>query len=184
MWDDKIHPADEAQFKRFAATARTHDFKTLGEWFAQCLTMHQQKGHRRNGARIALTAIVAEWGKRKHELLPAENRDRPELGVLRGIGYSVGAKGREENTRQLLVNYLMTGTTLPPIKDLGYMAEWGGHRTAQRYHKAHRTFEWFAKEYFGSDLHTRAVGNWIDDLNYLEKQWSFLSGRPAEPWIE
>jgi hypothetical protein len=184
MWDDELRPADEEQFNKLAKTAREKDFKALGEWFANCLTEHHKSRRRRQGARVTLTCIVAEWGRRTHELPPGTNRDRPELGVLRGVGYSVGRQGRDETTRHLLIDYLMSGITLPPIKDQSYMAEWGGYRTARRYYKLYRTLDWFSNEYYASDLHTRAVRNWSEDLSYLQAEWGFLSGRPIEPLVK
>jgi len=110
--------------------------------------------------------------------LQGADRDRPALGVLKGIGYSVGNIGVEAGTRHLLIDYLVDGQILPPIKDQSYMAEWGNSRTVKRYFKAYRVLDRFAQEYWSSETHTRAVSNWLNDLTYMERKWGFLSGRP------
>jgi hypothetical protein len=174
---------DEELPERLAESTKRHDLLSLGRWFANSLKQYHTNSLRRHDARIALNTIVREWRRRNYELLPGADRSRPDVGVLKGIGYSVGRFGLAEDVRCFLIDYLMDGPTLPPIKDQTYIAEWGGKRTAKRYFKAHRALTYFAGEYANSDAHTRAVKNWMNDLKYLEQKWEFLSGRPRDPYL-
>jgi hypothetical protein len=141
-----------------------------GRIFANALFAVRKNSQRRAQAELLLDFIRDFWNAEQNLLLDGEDRDRPDVGVLKGIGYSlVGGIDREQ--RRWLLDELMTARTLPPIKDKGYMAEWGLPMSDQRIAKCISVLRNLAWEKRQSGESPYAVLHWEDDIQYLHEKW-------------
>ncbi len=62
--------------------------------------------------------------------------------------------------------------TLPPVSSPAHMAEWGKKLTKTRYRKLHRVIRVLASSGKTMGNMDKAVSEWEDDLEYLEKTWA------------
>ncbi len=122
-------------------------------------------------AASVLEAIEREWQKRLAAYEAGNHKAAtPTEGVLSKVGYKVGVDGLKEPVRRRILDYVLTGT-LPPVGSPAHMAEWGEPKSRQRFRKLLRVIRVLASS--GNTLGTmdKAVAEWEDDLNYLDREW-------------
>ena len=118
-----------------------------------------------------LVAIQKEWAKRLELAKQNEYKaDTPDDGMLKALGYKVGKDRAPRKVRHQLLNFIITGQ-LPFVGSPAYVFEWGEPSTKERYRKLHRVISSLA--FAGSHLTSMeiAVGDWQEDLEWLEKNW-------------
>lgn len=122
-------------------------------------------------AQTVLKAIEKEWEQRLRAYkFGTYKASTPEAGILSRVGYKVGNDGAKPKTRRQLLDYIMSGT-LPPVGSPAYMEEWGEKLSTERYRKLHRVIRVLASSGRTLGNMDKAVGEWEDDLEYLESHW-------------
>ena len=174
---------DEAdELKRIENQLKQYPPEKLGVMFANCYTAFRNPASSFHAdARSRLRLILREWKNRSYYLPTGTDRDRPDPGLLKCIGYSVGRNGPSEIVRRNLVDYLMTYDHLPPVKDNSYMLEWGKSRTAKRFYKLERVLKAFKIQHEEDKIPPeKAIREWNRDLTYVDQRWGFVGRRPSK----
>ena len=96
--------------------------------------------------------------------------DSPEIGVLKAVGYQVGASGLRAEMRRRLLDQVMT-EVLPFVGSPAYMHEWGLPGSRERYRKLHRVLTIFRSGAQHDPRMEIAEQHWAEDLDYIEKSW-------------
>ncbi|OCH02945.1 hypothetical protein [Aliivibrio fischeri] len=97
--------------------------------------------------------------------------DWPQVGMLKGVGYSVGAKGLPTTERRELLSNVMS-QQLPYVTSYAYRREWGEPNTTARLKKLANTIASFAKNSKRSPNNTSiAISEWEDDLKWLKENY-------------
>ena len=127
-------------------------------------------------AQEAIEAIQLEWEKRL-ELAKGKKykADIPEEGMLRTLGYKVGNDAEPQSVRYQLLNFLITGK-LPFVGSPAHMLEWGEPFSKERYNKLTRVIRQLAFKGSNFPNMKKAVADWEDDLDWLEKEWKSRLG--------
>lgn len=121
-------------------------------------------------AKKVLQKIQKEWELRLARQIAGNYKpDRPKVGVLSSLGYSVGESGTPTKKRKLLIDYIMN-ETLPFTGSPAYMAEWGEPASKKRYNKLQTVLSEmiFQNKNKGWD---KALAEWQEDLAYLRDRW-------------
>ena len=128
------------------------------------------QGKRVDESRAVTLAVQEEWSKRATRFHAGQYKaNRPEVGLLKFMGYTVGSQGEKPKMRRQILDCVMTATALPPVGSPAYMAEWGEPRSTTRYRKLHRTIRSLASSNKHDRRMEKAVRDWEDDLVYLEE---------------
>ncbi|GLR05228.1 hypothetical protein GCM10007906_28160 [Vibrio hyugaensis] len=96
----------------------------------------------------------------------------PQIGVLKAVGYTVGAQGLPQTERRsILKNVYMQ--TLPYVDSRSYMNEWGEPSSSERLKKMAETLASLTK---GAKRKTQAnmnqaIRDWESDLAWLKEQY-------------
>lgn len=123
-------------------------------------------------AKQIINLIKKDWIKktRKGEYYHPKS-STPDIGMMSSIGYHVGhEKGRPKHIRRELLD-LVISEELPPVGSEKYCKEWGDPMTVKRYKKLHDFLYYMSKKFKNSKNHNKAVSEWIEDIEYIEKQW-------------
>ena len=121
-------------------------------------------------ANHVLREIQKEWELRLAKQIVGEYKsDRPQIGLLSSLGYSVGESGVRTKRRRLIIDYIIN-ETLPFVGSPSYMAEWGKPSTKKRYNKLQTVLSEmiFQNKNKGWD---KAIIEWTEDLEYLREKW-------------
>ena len=94
------------------------------------------------------------------------------------MGYEVSDDNFKDEIRRSVIDYLMEHDPLPPVKDAGYMAEWGRPFSAKRLGKFQRSLQYFIAENIHRPLLEKPVRRWQADLKYSNQKWSYLIRSP------
>jgi len=163
--------------KKFLSRIRQETDEELGIRFANSVKLIIERNVSFEiEARLSVEHIRREWLRRRLFLEKSINRDRPNIGVLKGVGYSTGNSGRQEHVRRALVDYLMCGRIIPAISSIEYDQEWGNRESVKRFYKLDRILKNFS-EYSKNDIKLmRANVQWGLDRDYLWNRWKHLAG--------
>lgn len=94
--------------------------------------------------------------------------ETPECGVLRTMGYRVGAKHEEERLRREILTWVLFHE-VPFVHSAGYMRQWGAPRTSTRERKLDNTLMGFIKGASERVSHMQALKHWSDDLIFVRE---------------
>ena len=125
-------------------------------------------------AEDAKTLIYKEWGARSQAFLQGKKVQIMEAdGVLSAFGYHVGDYGVTDKVTRRAILATVMESPIPPINDPYYVAEWGAPRSKRRARKLIRTLHGLianASKKGGKHRQAlkRAIGDWSDDLAYLQ----------------
>jgi len=93
----------------------------------------------------------------------------PKVGLLRHLGYGVGAKGVSRSERRQILRNVFT-KSVPNVLSLDHMAEWGKPNTRTRLQKLANSIASFAKIQKRKECPSdEAIKNWEDDLAWLKE---------------
>lgn len=147
------------------------DDNALSRLFANAQRL-LSRGKNMEDAQMVIEAITEEWEKRLQLFLSGRYKAAsPQNGVLSMVGYKVGNDGEKTVIRRQMLDYIMS-ETLPPVSSPAHMAEWGKKLTKTRYRKLHRVIRVLASSGKTMGNMDKAVSEWEDDLEYLEKTWA------------
>ena len=141
--------------------------------FRNCITNVVKKNRFATNSAEKIIEIASHWSHTRATLDVGQDRNRPEFGVLRAIGYQVGNEGVDPKIRHWLLEYAMQGV-LPPIKDRSYMEEWGEPESKKRFYKVKRVIEYLIEDHSNPNIFDKALRDWQKDLDYLDKKWGYL----------
>lgn len=112
--------------------------------------------------------VEEEWKSREIDLHERSNGFVPETGLLAAIGYRVGStRGLKAGLRQAILTRVYT-VDLPLVYSRSYMAQWGKPGSSQRRRKLTNTLIGFIESKSGQFCFEKAVGDWSEDLEYLQ----------------
>ncbi|EGQ7998529.1 hypothetical protein LH709_001086 [Vibrio vulnificus] len=107
--------------------------------------------------------------------------DWPQVGMLKGVGYSVGAKGLPTAQRRELLSNIMS-QQLPYVTSYAYRQEWGEPNTTARLKKLANTIANLAKNSKRSSNNTSiAISEWEEDLRWLKENY-YKNGKYSWSW--
>lgn len=110
-----------------------------------------------------INAVLVEWSNRSS--IRRNDAHRPELGLLKTMGYTVGAEGLKATARRKILKDIIKGP-LPLVGDASYMNEWGKDSSSQRIYKLKKCL--FGFIHGGQHAtHLQALQNWEEDLDWL-----------------
>ena len=124
-------------------------------------------------AEDAKTLIYEEWDARSQAFLQGKKFKSWRQTGFSAFGYHVGDYGvTDKVTRRAILKTVME-CPIPPINDPYYVAEWGAPRSKKRVRKLIRTLHGLianASKKGGKHRQAlkRAIGDWSDDLAYLQ----------------
>ncbi|HIF9126983.1 TPA: hypothetical protein ACX6QH_002681 [Photobacterium damselae] len=105
----------------------------------------------------------------------------PQVGMLKGVGYSVGMNGLPTDQRRELLSNVMS-QPLPYVISYTYHREWGEPSTTERLKKLANTIASLAKNSKRSSKNTsQAINDWEDDLKWLKENY-YRNGQYAWSW--
>ncbi|MDC3323252.1 hypothetical protein OAW20_02195 [Gammaproteobacteria bacterium] len=113
-----------------------------------------------------INAVLVEWSNRS--LIRRNDTSRPELGLLKAMGYTVGVEGLNANARRKILKDIIKGP-LPLIGNISYMSEWGEDSSSVRIFKIQRCLKGFIHGGQHS-THVQALQDWREDLDWLQKK--------------
>ena len=132
----------------------------------------RERKNRVDEANRVIEAIEDEWKKRLQSFDAGDYKaDRPDEGLLKGVGYRVGNDGESPKTRRQLLDFIMTARAFPPVGSPAYIAEWDKPNSKERYEKLCRVIRFLARDNRHHRHKEKAVREWEDDLLYLEQVW-------------
>jgi hypothetical protein len=151
----------------------TYTLAEIGAVFQNCAKAIVEKNATfHNKALIRIHEFENIWRSQISFLDPGVDRDRPDFGVLRTIGYRIGTYGVDPEVRRWLLGLLMNGQ-IPPVKDLGYVAEWGTPDSPRRYYKLMRTLQNLASNGWRYGWSSASL-DWEADRAYVESRYCYL----------
>ncbi|MEZ8287477.1 hypothetical protein BCU17_22055 [Vibrio splendidus] len=107
--------------------------------------------------------------------------DWPQVGMLKGVGYSVGTKGLPTVKRRELLSNIMS-QQLPYITSHAYRREWGEPNTTARLKKLANTIAYLTKNSKRSSNNTTvAISEWEEDLKWLKDNY-YRNGKYSWSW--
>ncbi|WP_318522562.1 hypothetical protein [Photobacterium leiognathi] len=107
--------------------------------------------------------------------------DWPQVGMLKGVGYSVGANGLPTTKRRKLLSKIMS-QQLPYVTSYAYRQEWGEPNTTVRLKKLANTIANLAKNSKRSSNNTSvAIHEWEEDLRWLKENY-YKNGKYSWSW--
>ncbi|WP_135444955.1 hypothetical protein [Vibrio tasmaniensis] len=107
--------------------------------------------------------------------------DWPQVGMLKGVGYSVGAKGLPIGKRHELLSNVMH-QQLPYVISHTYRREWGEPSSTARLKKLANTIASLAKNSKRSPNNTlEAISDWEEDLRWLKENY-YRDGKYSWSW--
>ncbi len=102
--------------------------------------------------------------------------DWPDEGMLKRMGYSVGASGKDEASRRLVLEAVYHCEELPDLVSQEYVAKWGNHESSTRLRQIAITIASLCRNLKRRNVEAgQAVKNWEDDLEWLKR--SYYDGR-------
>lgn len=113
-----------------------------------------------------INAVLAEWSNRPN--LGKKGSDRPELGLLKTMGYRVGVEGLHTKARRRILKDVIRGP-LPLVGNVSYMNEWGSDSSLQRLYKLENCLSGFMNGGQHSN-HFQALQDWEEDLDWLRSK--------------
>lgn len=136
----------------------------------------------------AALEYLQEWGFRWPEttIVPSDGtgdfdeHDWPDVGLLKHMGYKVGANAASRWERQRILRDVFT-STLPNVQDIEYMQEWGSPKSKERLLKMANSISSFARnEKRKKRSSSESIGHWEEDLEWLKDE--FYHGRFTFTW--
>jgi hypothetical protein len=131
----------------------------------------------RRDADVILDAVIDHWSR---QVIAARlgiwSPDRPERGLLKWLGYTVGHEGESASVRRRILGRVMSGS-LPMVGSPAYIDEWGKPRTAKRYSKLRRTLDALRESNLEKPGFELACAHWENDLAYVDATWGDLVAR-------
>ena len=100
--------------------------------------------------------------------IPTE--DWMETGILKFLGYEVGAKGELVIVRRMILDDIYL-KPLPKINSSDYMSYWGEPETPKRLKKLANSLNQFAELQVKNPTKRKAVRDWLSDLDYLHHRF-------------
>ncbi|MFA0323229.1 hypothetical protein AB4519_02385, partial [Vibrio splendidus] len=95
----------------------------------------------------------------------------PQMGMLKAVGYSVGANGLMTASRQRLLKHVYM-QVLPYIESKSYVAEWGDPKSGSRLKKMAETLAAFARNAKRQKIDKSiAISEWEQDLAWLKDEY-------------
>jgi hypothetical protein len=157
-----------ADLVRLAAVYERMPPEDRGPYFRNLVIQFVSRGNAE--AEKLIHRIFDIWIREAEQLPPGKDLDRPDPGLLKALGYSVARDGPSDSVRQLLLTFALSSPVLPPVKDRGYMAEWGEPNTIKRYSKLRRVLNFFIEDHSFDPRMQSAIARWNDDLDFLARQ--------------
>ena len=150
--------------KRWDSAQLSHAYRT---WVVRMQDQEDQEISERFNKQII--AVLTEWSRRTGHMDIADF-GRPELGMLKVMGYTVGVEGLKANARRRIIEDIIANP-LPLVGNPSYMYEWGDVNSLKRINKLKKCFKGFI---FGGQhaRHIEALQDWQDDLEWLSKKTS------------
>lgn len=106
--------------------------------------------------------------------------DWPQVGLLKHLGYSVGANGISRWERQRILRAVFTDS-VPNVQSMAYMAEWGTPNSSTRLQKLANSIASFARyAQRRASPPEEAIRDWEEDLGWLEE--TFYRGKFRFRW--
>ena len=135
--------------------------------------LHPSGNRLRSEALQLLDDLEGAWRDKRHERQNEEFRvnglipvDTPERGVLRTMGYRVGAAHLEEWLRRDILMWVLN-REIPYVHSCGYMRQWGLPSSKMRTHKLNSVLTGFIEASSGRASHTQAVKHWSKDRSFI-----------------
>ena len=95
----------------------------------------------------------------------------PQMGMLKAVGYSVGANGLMTASRQRLLKHVYI-QVLPYVESKSYVAEWGEPKSGSRLKKMAETLAAFARNAKRQKIDKSiAISEWEQDLAWLKDEY-------------
>jgi hypothetical protein len=163
-----LHSVDGGQIAKLTAAFSRASAEDRAEMFSKCL-VRAAEGDR--DAEAILTNIKAIWFAQRFTLKAFVSELSPDPGLLRALGYRVGATGQPTQIRHLILNYLWTSDDLPPIRDEHYMQQWGAPMSRLRATKFITVLRNLISDKRYDARYDLAVSEWLADLEYVEVAW-------------
>jgi len=150
--------------KRWDSAQLSHAYRT---WVVRMQDQEDQEISERFNKQI--NAVLTEWSGRA-EHIDIADFGRPELGMLKVMGYTVGIEGLKANARSRIIEDIIANP-LPVVGNRSYMYEWGVDNSLKRINKLKKCFKGFI---FGGQhaRHIEALQDWQDDLEWLSEKSS------------
>lgn len=106
----------------------------------------------------------------------------PQEGLLRYMGYRVGASGVSREKRQRILEHIFKDSTLPRVESPEYMAQWGEAESESRLQKMAETIASLTRNMKrkSTGRSEQAIRDWEDDLAWSKS--SFYVGRFRFRW--
>jgi hypothetical protein len=99
-----------------------------------------------------------------------------QIGLLKYMGYTVGANGESSTTRREILAEVFKLTTLPNLESPEKMQQWGSPKSGGRLRKmAHTIASLTQRSKRNSNDTEEAIGDWEDDLAWLKT--TYYDGR-------
>ena len=107
--------------------------------------------------------------------------DWPQVGMLQGVGYAVGAKGLPKAKRHELLSNIMS-QQLPFVTSYAYRQEWEEPNTTARLKKLANTIASLSKNAKRrSNNNSIAISAWEEDLKWLKEKY-YKNGKYSWQW--
>lgn len=107
--------------------------------------------------------------------------DWPQVGMLKGVGYSVGANGLPTTERRELLSKIMS-QQLPYVTSHAYRREWEEPNSTARLKKLANTIANLVKNSKRSSNNTSvAISEWEEDLKWLKENY-YRNGKYYWSW--
>ena len=100
---------------------------------------------------------------------PFDTVGHADESPLKKLGYTVGiTNGMPTASRRALLSKAVLGD-IPWVQSKEYMTDWGKPNTRRRLWRIAHHLSWLARTWQRIPNHAYAVGDWVDDLKYLQK---------------
>jgi hypothetical protein len=94
--------------------------------------------------------------------------ETPERGLLRTMGYRVGANHEEEWLRREILKWVLL-SEVPFVHSAGYMRQWGAPSSGTRERKLNNVLMGFIESAWGRTSHSQALKHWHEDKSFVQE---------------
>ncbi|WP_406853792.1 hypothetical protein ABEG18_14620 [Alsobacter sp. KACC 23698] len=157
-----------ADLDKLEAAIRRMDPLERGDFLAITLARLEAKPE----ASYVLNRIERVWRDEAYFLPPGFDRERPDPGLLKCLGYRVGrTQGQPAQIRIMIIFFLLSAETLPPVKDALYMGEWGDAWSRKRLDKFVRVQKRLIEEAAEDYRQDLAIAEREEDIKVARWAW-------------
>ena len=120
-----------------------------------------------DAARAVINTVEHEWAKRL--ALAKEGKYKaslPDIGMLKTMGYTVGALGESKARRQDVLEIVFV-SELPLVGSPAYTLEWGTPNSVKRFQKMRRTLQALIDN--ADPGWGKAIKDWSEDLEFINR---------------